>query len=83
MIISRAAATVGVGAASILIGTGLLAQPSSTGAAPLVLSAEIDGIIHPVAAQYVERTIARAEREAVALVVFTLRTPGGLVDSTR
>jgi membrane-bound serine protease (ClpP class) len=51
--------------------------------APLVLSAEIDGIIHPVAAQFVQRTIERAEREGAALVVFTLRTPGGLVDATR
>jgi membrane-bound serine protease (ClpP class) len=50
---------------------------------PLVLSAEIDGIIHPVAAQFVQRTIERAEREGAALVIFTLRTPGGLVDSTR
>ncbi len=50
---------------------------------PLVLSAEIDGIIHPVAAQFVQRTIERAEREGAALVVFTLRTPGGLVDATR
>jgi membrane-bound serine protease (ClpP class) len=51
--------------------------------APLVVNAEIDGIIHPVAAQFVARTIERAEREGAALVVFTLRTPGGLVDSTR
>lgn len=50
---------------------------------PVVLSAELDGIIHPVAAQYVQRTIERADREGAALVVFTLRTPGGLVDSTR
>ena len=50
---------------------------------PLVLSAEIDGIIHPVAAQFVQRTIERAEREGAALVIFTLRTPGWLVDSTR
>jgi membrane-bound serine protease (ClpP class) len=50
---------------------------------PIVLSAEVDGIIHPVAAQFIERTIERADREGAALVVFTLRTPGGLVDSTR
>jgi membrane-bound serine protease (ClpP class) len=80
-----AAATVCVGAAAILIGTGLLAQPPPAAApvTPLVLSAEIDGIIHPVAAQYVQRTIERGEREAATLIVFTLRTPGGLVDSTR
>ena len=80
-----AAATVCVGAAAILIETGLLAQPPPAAApvTPLVLSAEIDGIIHPVAAQYVQRTIERGEREGATLIVFTLRTPGGLVDSTR
>lgn len=51
--------------------------------APLVISAEIDGIIHPVAVQFVQRTLERADREGASLVVFTLRTPGGLVDSTR
>lgn len=57
--------------------------PAAAVEAPLVLNAEIDGIIHPVAAQFVQRTIERAEREGAALVVFTLRTPGGLVDATR
>jgi membrane-bound serine protease (ClpP class) len=61
---------------------GMQSAPAPS-AAPLVLNAEIDGIIHPVAAQFVARTIERAEREGAALVVFTLRTPGGLVDSTR
>jgi membrane-bound serine protease (ClpP class) len=62
---------------------GLAQAPSADAAAPIVVSAEIDGIIHPVASQFVQRTIERAEREGAALVVFTLRTPGGLVDSTR
>jgi membrane-bound serine protease (ClpP class) len=50
---------------------------------PVVYTAEIDGIIHPIAAEYVRETIDRADRAGAALVVFTLRTPGGLVDSTR
>ena len=48
-----------------------------------VYTAEIDGIIHPVVAEYVTETIRRADAAGAALVVFTLRTPGGLVDSTR
>jgi membrane-bound serine protease (ClpP class) len=48
-----------------------------------IYTAEIDGIIHPVAAEYVRETIALADAAGAALVVFTLRTPGGLVDSTR
>jgi len=59
------------------------APANAPGATPLVLSAEVDGIIHPVAAQFIQRTIERADREGASLVVFTLRTPGGLVDSTR
>jgi membrane-bound serine protease (ClpP class) len=51
--------------------------------APIVYTAEIDGIIHPIAAEYMRSTIARADAAKAALVVFTLRTPGGLVDSTR
>jgi membrane-bound serine protease (ClpP class) len=50
---------------------------------PLVVTAEVDAIIHPVSAEYMVATIDRADAEGAALVVFTLRTPGGLVDSTR
>lgn len=51
--------------------------------APRVLSAEVDSIIHPVSAEFMIATMERADREEASLVVFTLRTPGGLVDSTR
>ena len=51
--------------------------------AQVVYSAEVDAIIHPVSAQYMIETIDRADAAKAALVVFTLRTPGGLVDSTR
>lgn len=51
--------------------------------APLVVTAEIDGIIHPVAAQYIARVVKVADARDAELIVLTLRTPGGLVDSTR
>jgi membrane-bound serine protease (ClpP class) len=54
--------------------------PSST---PVVYSAEVDSIIHPVSAEFMIQTMDQADRAGAALVVFTLRTPGGLVDSTR
>jgi membrane-bound serine protease (ClpP class) len=57
------------------------AQPASK--APVVYSAEVDSIIHPVSAEYMIQTLQRADADGAALVVFTLRTPGGLVDSTR
>jgi membrane-bound serine protease (ClpP class) len=50
---------------------------------PIVYSAVVDGIIHPVSAEYMIDTLDQADRAGAALVVFTLRTPGGLLESTR
>ena len=50
---------------------------------PVVYDAEVDALIHPVSAEYIIQTLDRADEEQADLVVFTLRTPGGLVDSTR
>jgi membrane-bound serine protease (ClpP class) len=58
------------------------AAPAAT-AAPLVYAADVDSIIHPVSAEYMIATMAEADKAGATLVVFTLRTPGGLVDSTR
>jgi len=59
-------------------------QPSRPAeSAPVVYAADVDSIIHPVSADYMIDTIDRAETAGASLVVFTLRTPGGLVDSTR
>jgi membrane-bound serine protease (ClpP class) len=57
--------------------------PAVTGTAPLVYVAEVDSIIHPVSAEYMIGTMDLADRNGATLIVFTLRTPGGLVDSTR
>jgi membrane-bound serine protease (ClpP class) len=61
----------------------LRAVAGDPSAAPLVYAAVVDGIIHPVAAEYIAATLDRADADHAALVVLTLRTPGGLVDSTR
>jgi membrane-bound serine protease (ClpP class) len=50
---------------------------------PVVYTAEVDGIIHPVSAEYIRTAIERADAANAALLVITLRTPGGLLDSTR
>jgi membrane-bound serine protease (ClpP class) len=71
-------------ALSVAAGTAFLAAvPPEPAEAPLVLTADVDAIIHPVSAEYMVATIDRADAAGAALVVFTLRTPGGLVDSTR
>jgi membrane-bound serine protease (ClpP class) len=51
-------------------------------AGPLVYSATVDALIHPVSAEFIVDAIDRADRDGAALIVFTLRTPGGLLDST-
>jgi membrane-bound serine protease (ClpP class) len=56
---------------------------SAAPAAPVVYSAEVDSVIQPVSAEYMIATIDRADAAGATLLVFTLRTPGGLVDSTR
>jgi membrane-bound serine protease (ClpP class) len=63
----------------VLIGIALTAAPG----APIVETATVDGIIHPVSAEFMRSAIARADAEGAALIVFTLHTPGGLLDSTR
>ncbi len=60
----------------------LAAGAAAQRAAPLVVTAEVDAIIHPVTADYMIGTLDRAAAAGATLVVFTLRTPGGLVDST-
>jgi membrane-bound serine protease (ClpP class) len=50
---------------------------------PVVYTANVNAIIHPVSAEYMIETIDRANDAHAAAVVFTLATPGGLVDSTR
>ena len=56
--------------------------PADSFTQPIVYAATVDSIIHPVSAEYMIATMDRADRARAALVVFTLRTPGGLVDST-
>jgi membrane-bound serine protease (ClpP class) len=50
---------------------------------PTAVVAELDGIIHPIAVEYVDETITTADASGAAVVVIALRTPGGLLDSTR
>ena len=94
---NRGSRCLALGTAFLLLSSPLPAQqpppaaqaPLSTvasanaGSRPLVYVAEVDSVIHPVSARYMIDTIERADADSAALVVFTLRTPGGLVDATR
>jgi membrane-bound serine protease (ClpP class) len=61
----------------------LAQSPRATPHQPLAVVAELDGIIHPIAAEYVDEAIALSDASAADIVVIVLRTPGGLLDSTR
>ena len=51
--------------------------------APLVLVARLDGVVNPMAAQYVHRVVTAASDQNAALLVLTIDTPGGLDSSMR
>jgi membrane-bound serine protease (ClpP class) len=48
-----------------------------------VVVAEYDGVIHPIAAEFFDDVIDRANEVNAEAVVLVLRTPGGLLESTR
>ncbi len=73
---------VGAGALAVLAGLGALLQASPPAPAP-VYTAMVDALIHPVSAEFMVDVMDRADRAGASLVVFTLQTPGGLLDSTR
>jgi membrane-bound serine protease (ClpP class) len=72
-----------LGLAPALVAAAGQGAPAAQATAPLVYGADVDSIIHPVSAEYMMETMDLADRNGATLVVFTLRTPGGLVDSTR
>ena len=58
---------------------GIAAQQSRA----VAIVAELDGIIHPIATEFIDDVITQADAAGAEVVVLTLRTPGGLLDSTR
>lgn len=59
------------------------APPSAPGLTPTAVVAEYDGIIHPIAAEFLDEVISRADATGARVVILLLRTPGGLLESTR
>ena len=70
-----------LGVIALVIAASMTA--SAADRTPIVEVATVDGIIHPVTSEFMQKAIAKADAEGAALIVFTLRTPGGLLDSTR
>ena len=62
----------------------VLSQGVSNGVPqPVVLLAEITGVIGPATAHYAERTIEQARARQAEALIIRLDTPGGLLTSTR
>jgi len=59
------------------------ASAQSESPTPHVIVTEIDGIIQPITAEYFTDAIDVSDTTGAELVVLVLRTPGGLLDSTR
>lgn len=57
--------------------------PKAVPAGSLAVVAEYDGIIHPIAVEFFDEVIDRSDLSGAAATVLVLRTPGGLLDSTR
>ena len=74
---------------AVLVWPALLAAAAwpaawqASDARPVVHVTEVDALIHPVSAEYIGQALDAAGRAGADLVVLVLRTPGGLVDSTR
>lgn len=64
-----------------ILAASILLAPVLASAA--VIRIKVDAPIHPVTSEYIVRSLERADREAVDLVILTLDTPGGLDTSMR
>lgn len=67
----------------IVLSVLFFAFPSAHAEPPLVITSTYEGVINPVAAEYLQEAIALAEKERAQFLVFQLDTPGGLDTSMR
>jgi membrane-bound serine protease (ClpP class) len=74
---------------SLMLATGLLlcAVPCpadrDTVSNRLVMAIKIQGVINPVAAEFISKSIKKANEQDMEMVVIELDTPGGLMESMR
>ena len=79
-----ASARVVILAAALLSAAAASARAQAPASArPHVVVAELDGIIHPIASEYLSELITQGDTSGADAVIVILRTPGGLLESTR
>ena len=86
MMASRVTLTTRLVAFALVIWLGSWSSGAQTDGSldrPVIHVAQVDALIHPASAEFVIQTLEAADAAGSALVVLVLRTPGGLVDSTR
>ncbi len=71
-----------LGLALLVVGSTPVGYPVEA-AAPVAIVAEYDGIIHPIATEFIADAIGRADTSGAEVTILILRTPGGLLESTR
>ena len=76
----RQALAVAIGEAVIALGLILLGSPASAGE---IVVATYEGVINPVAAEYLHDALASAHSSSAQALIFKLDTPGGLDTSMR
>jgi membrane-bound serine protease (ClpP class) len=76
-------ALIAIAALAIVIVTPVWTSHGQPAAPARVVVAEYDGVIHPIAAEFFDDVIDRANAVNADAVVLILRTPGGLLESTR
>lgn len=69
--------------ALLLLATGCAALAQTGEAGGRVVVAEVEGVINPMTARYLERVLASAAEEKAGAVVLVLDTPGGLESAMR
>ena len=70
-------------ASLILAVSAGFAAAQAWAAAPKVVIADVDGMVHPITTEIIAGAIAQARQENAALIVIRLNTPGGLMDAMR
>jgi membrane-bound serine protease (ClpP class) len=65
---------------AVLLALAASVSPPQGGA---IQVARLDGIVHPLSAEYLVDAIERADEQGAALLLIEVDTPGGLVDSTK